>query len=109
MADPAPYLNLPAFYAAKRDLFRAGLARTRFRLLPCEGTYFQCAGIDELAVPERALSAADFCQRLTREIGVATNPLSAFYGDGFDQKVIRFCFAKKDQTLRLALERLARL
>ena len=109
MADPAPYLNLPAFYAAKRDLFRAGLARTRFRLLPCEGTYFQCAGIDELAVPERALSEADFCQWLTREIGVAAIPLSAFYGDGFDQKVIRFCFAKKDETLRLALERLARL
>jgi methionine aminotransferase len=109
MADPAPYLNLPAFYAAKRDLFRAGLARTRFRLLPCEGTYFQCAGIDQLAVPERELSEADFCQWLAREIGVAAIPLSAFYGSGFDQKVIRFCFAKKDQTLRAALQRLARL
>ncbi|MDR1967650.1 MAG: pyridoxal phosphate-dependent aminotransferase [Burkholderiaceae bacterium] len=109
MADPAPTLNLPAFYAAKRDLFRAGLARTRFRLLPCEGTYFQCAGIDQLAVPERALCEADFCQWLTREIGVAAIPLSAFYGDSFDQKVIRFCFAKKDDTLCAALERLARL
>lgn len=109
MADPAPYLQLPAFYAAKRDLFRAGLAQTQFRLLPCEGTYFQCAAIDELAVPERALSEADFCQWLTREIGVAAIPLSAFYGDGFDQKVIRFCFAKRDDTLRAALARLARL
>jgi methionine aminotransferase len=109
MANPAPYLELPAFYAAKRDLFRAGLAQTRFRLLPCEGTYFQCAAIDQLAVPERALSEADFCQWLTREIGVAAIPLSAFYGDGFDQKVIRFCFAKQDDTLRAALQRLARL
>jgi methionine aminotransferase len=109
MANPAPYLNLPAFYAAKRDLFRDGLARTKFRLLPCEGTYFQCARIDELGVPERVLSEADFCQWLTREIGVAAIPLSAFYGDGFDQKVIRFCFAKKDDTLRAALQRLARL
>jgi len=109
MQDPAPYLNLPAFYAAKRDLFRAGLARTKFRLLPCEGTYFQSVAIDQLAVPERELSEADFCQWLTREIGVAAIPLSAFYGDGFDQKVVRFCFAKKDDTLRAALERLARL
>ena len=109
MADPAPYLQLPAFYAAKRDLFRAGLARTRFRLLPGEGTYFQCVDISDLAVPEKDLSEADFCQWLTREIGVAAIPLSAFYGDGFDQRVVRFCFAKKDETLRLALDRLARL
>ncbi|MCZ2089036.1 MAG: aminotransferase class I/II-fold pyridoxal phosphate-dependent enzyme, partial [Burkholderiales bacterium] len=109
MQDPRPYLELPAFYAAKRDLFRAGLAQTRFRLLPCEGTYFQCAAIDELSVPERDLSEADFCQWLTREIGVAAIPLSAFYGDGFDQKVIRFCFAKQDGTLDNALARLARL
>ncbi len=109
MQDPRPYLELPSFYAAKRDLFRAGLAQTRFRLLPCEGTYFQCAAIDELSVPERDLSEVDFCQWLTREIGVAAIPLSAFYGDGFDQKVIRFCFAKQDGTLDNALARLARL
>ena len=109
MADPAPYLQLPAFYAAKRDLFRAGLAPTRFRLLPGEGTYFQCVDISDLAVPERDLPEADFCQWLTREIGVAAIPLSAFYGNGFDQRVVRFCFAKKDETLRLALDRLARL
>ena len=109
LQDPAPYLQLPAFYQAKRDLFRDGLARTKFKLLPCEGTYFQCVGIDDLAVPERDLPEADFCQWLTREIGVAAIPLSAFYGNGFDQKVVRFCFAKKDQTLRQAMERLSRL
>jgi methionine aminotransferase len=109
MADPAPYLNLPAFYAAKRDLFRQGLAQTRFRLLPSEGTYFQCVDISALAVPEKDLPESDFCQWLTREVGVAAIPLSAFYGNGFDQKVIRFCFAKQDATLRAALARLSRL
>ena len=109
MADPAPYLDLPTFYAAKRDLFRQGLAGTRFRLLPSEGSYFQCVSIADLAVHERDLPEGEFCQWLTREVGVAAIPLSAFYGNGFDQKVIRFCFAKKDDTLRAALARLARL
>ena len=109
MSDPAPYRDLPAFYQRKRDLFRAGLAHTRFRLLPGQGTYFQCVGIDNLAVAERDLPEADFCQWLTREIGVAAIPLSAFYGNGFDQKVIRFCFAKRDETLQSALTRLAQL
>ncbi len=109
MAEPRHYLELPAFYQRKRDLFRAGLARTRFRLLPSEGSYFQCVDISGLAVAERDLPEAEFCQWLTREVGVAAIPLSAFYGDGFDQKLIRFCFAKQDGTLRAALERLARL
>jgi methionine aminotransferase len=109
MGDPAPYRDLPAFYQRKRDLFRDGLAATRFRLLPGEGTYFQCVDISGLAVPERDLPEADFCQWLTREIGVAAIPLSAFYGDGFDQRVVRFCFAKRDDTLHQALQRLQRL
>ena len=109
MANPAPYLELSAFYQRKRDLFREGLANTRFRMLAGEGTYFQCVDISGLAVPERDLPDGDFCQWLTREIGVAAIPLSAFYGNGFDQRVVRFCFAKKDDTLREALKRLARL
>lgn len=109
MGNPAPYLELSAFYQRKRDLFREGLSTTRFRMLPGEGTYFQCVDISELAVPERDLPEGDFCQWLTREIGVAAIPLSAFYGNGFDQRVVRFCFAKKDETLREALTRLSRL
>ncbi len=109
MANPAPYLELSAFYQRKRDLFREGLANTRFRMLAGEGTYFQCVDISGLTVPERALPEGDFCQWLTREIGVAAIPLSAFYGNGFDQRVVRFCFAKKDDTLREALKRLSRL
>ena len=109
MADPKPYLELPAFYQRKRDLFRQGLEGTKFRLLPGEGTYFQCVDISGLSVPEKNLGEAEFCKWLTREVGVAAIPLSAFYGNGFDQNVIRFCFAKKDETLKLALARLARL
>jgi methionine transaminase len=109
MANPAPYLDLPAFYQRKRDLFRDGLSKTRFRLLPGQGTYFQCVDISHLAVAERDLPEADFCQWLTRDIGVAAIPLSAFYGSGFDQKVVRFCFAKRDDTLQAALDRLSRL
>ena len=105
MADPAPYLELPAFYQRKRDLFRAGLANTRFKLLPSEGSYFQCVDISDIS----NLNEADFCKWLTTEIGVAAIPLSAFYGDGFDQRVVRFCFAKKDETLNTALGRLAKL
>ena len=109
MADPKPYLELPAFYQRKRDLFRQGLAQTKFKLLPGEGTYFQCVDISELDVPETNLGEAEFCKRVTTEIGVAAIPLSAFYGDGFDQQVIRFCFAKKDETLLAALDKLKRL
>ena len=102
MGDPAPYQTLPDFYQQKRDLFRAGLAKTRFKLLPCEGTYFQC--VDTSAIND--LSEADFCKWLTADVGVAAIPLSAFYGNGFDQQVVRFCFAKKTETLTLALEKL---
>ncbi|KQP35877.1 pyridoxal phosphate-dependent aminotransferase [Pseudorhodoferax sp. Leaf274] len=106
MAEPRHYLALPAFYQAKRDLFREGLqAKTRFKLLPSEGSFFQCVDISDVSdLPE-----AEFCKWLTNEIGVAAIPLSAFYADGFDQRVVRFCYAKEDATLRTALDRLARL
>ena len=109
MADPQPYLDLPAFYQRKRDFFRQGLAQTKFKLLPGEGTYFQCADISDLSVPEKNLGEAEFCKWLTKEVGVTAIPMSAFYGAGFDQHVIRFCFAKQDKTLQAAIERLSRL
>jgi methionine aminotransferase len=105
MADASNHLNLPAFYQHKRDLFRAGLAKTRLRPLVTSGSYFQC--VDYSAVSD--LPEAEFCQWLTAEIGVAAIPLSAFYEGGFEQRIARFCFAKKDETLNLALARLARL
>jgi methionine aminotransferase len=105
MADPRPYVELPAFYQRKRDLFRAGLDGTRLRALPSEGTYFQ--SVDYSAVS--SLPEADFCRWLTAEIGVAAIPLSAFYEGGFEQGIARLCFAKRDETLRTALERLAKI
>ncbi|MBS0446348.1 MAG: pyridoxal phosphate-dependent aminotransferase [Proteobacteria bacterium] len=105
MADPSHHLGLPAFYQRKRDLFRAGLANTRFRLLPCRGSYFQCVDYSAISdLPEEA-----FCRWLTTEVGVAAIPLAAFYQGGYEQRIARFCFAKKDETLELALQRLARL
>ena len=105
MADPRPYLDLPAFYQRKRDLFRAGLAQTKLKVLPSTGSYFQCVDISDVS----QLSEAEFCKWLTVEIGVATIPLSAFYGQSFDQRIVRFCFAKKDDTLNAALEKLKQL
>ncbi len=105
LADPAPYTGLPAFYQRKRDLFRTGLARSRLRLLPSEGSYFQL--VDYSAVSD--LDELAFCRWLTTEAGVAAIPLSAFYEGGFEQRLARLCFAKKDDTLQRAVERLARL
>ena len=105
LADPAPYRDLPAFYQRKRDLFRQGLATTRFQLLPCEGTYFQC--VDYSAISD--LGDAAFCQWLIEHAGVAAIPLSAFYAEPPKRPLIRFCFAKQDQTLTQALERLQAL
>ena len=105
MANERAYLDLPAFYQRKRDLFRHGLAQTGFKLLPSEGSYFQCVDISDVS----DLNEADFCKWLTTEVGVAAIPLSAYYGNGFDQRVVRFCFAKKDETLHAALARLKKL
>jgi methionine aminotransferase len=105
MADPAPYLGLPDFYQRKRDLFRAGLAGTRFTLLPADGTYFQCVRYDAIS----SSGEAEFAKWLTTEIKVAAIPVSAFYRAGQESSIVRFCFGKKEETLQLALERLARL
>jgi methionine aminotransferase len=105
MGDPRPYLDLSAFYQRKRDLFREGLARTRFTLLPADGTYFQCVKYEGIS----DLSESEFAQWLTREIKVAAIPVSAFYSQGKESAVVRFCFAKQDETLQLALERLSKV
>jgi methionine aminotransferase len=109
LSEASHYLNLPLFYQAKRDFFRAGLENTRFKLLPIPGTYFQCVDYSKLNIPQAKLNEADFCQWLTKEIGVAAIPVSAFYERPTESGVIRFCFAKQEQTLANALERLQKL
>ncbi len=108
LADSAPYINLPTFYQAKRDRFAAGLRATALRLLPCEGSYFQCVSYVDIPAL-RDLSEHESCGWLTREIGVTPIPVSAFYSSPAEQKILRFCFAKRDETLDAASIRLARL
>jgi methionine aminotransferase len=105
MHDTSYAQKLPVFYQAKRDLFRAGLAKTRLKLYPCEGTFFQLVDYSDISDK----SELDFARWLTTEIGVAAIPLSSFYADPVENKTIRFCFAKKEETLKSALERLAAL
>ncbi|MBK8556989.1 MAG: aminotransferase class I/II-fold pyridoxal phosphate-dependent enzyme [Lewinellaceae bacterium] len=103
MADESQYLGLPAFYQQKRDFFQQAMAATRFRPLFCGGTYFQLydySGISD--EPDLA-----FCKRLTTEYGVAAIPVSSFFSDGRDDKVIRFCFAKTEDLLAQAGEKLS--
>ena len=109
LADASHYLNLPAFYQVKRDFFRAGLEQTKFKLLPSPGTYFQCVDYSALNIPEAKLNEADFCKWLTTKVGVAAIPVSAFYDQATESSVIRFCFAKQEQTLATALQRLHNL
>jgi methionine aminotransferase len=99
------YAELNALYQGKRDIFRQALSGSRFELLPCQGTYFQCvrySAISELG--DRA-----FVESLTRDHGVAAIPVSAFYQDQDDFGVIRFCFAKSAATLEKALDKLTKL
>ena len=99
--------ELGAFYQEKRDYFRKLLKNSRFELMPCEGTYFQVASYASIPIAigtnENDL---DFCKRLITEYGVAAIPISTFYADGKDLKLIRFCFAKDNKTLQEAAERL---
>ena len=91
LADPSHHLALAAFYRAKRDRFRAGLAATRLKLMPCAGTYFQC--VDYSAASDLGEDA--FCRWLTSEVGVAAIPLSAFYPDGREQGIVRFASPRR--------------
>jgi len=109
MRDPKPYLELPAFYQAKRDRLMAGLANTRFHPLPSPGTFFLLADYSALSQQNEA----DFARQLTVEHGVTVIPVSAFYRDpnapGSNRQIVRFCFAKRDATLDAAIDRLARI
>jgi methionine aminotransferase len=105
LKQAASYLSLSTFMQKKRDLFLGNMKNSRFSFLPSSGSYFVCATYEQISsMPAKAL-AID----LTKSIGVATIPVSAFYQNGHDDKVLRFCFAKKDETLEKAAERLCML
>jgi methionine aminotransferase len=105
LKDPSTYLSLSAFFQEKRDLFRALLGETKFKLLPCNGSYFQCISYAHLSNEKDNEMAV----RLVRDYGVASIPVSAFYTKHTDHKVLRFCFAKKQETLEKAVQRLMKL
>jgi methionine aminotransferase len=97
--------ELGEFYRIKRDFFREKMKNSRFELLPCNGTYFQVASYKSISDD----NDIDFTERLVKEHGVAAIPLSVFNADGTDNKLIRFCFAKNEETLTKASERLCKI
>ncbi len=99
------YLSLGKFLESKRNYFRKLMEQTSFKLIPSHGSYFECYNYKEISEEEDK----KFAIRLTKECGVATIPLSSFYKDKQDNKVLRFCFAKKDETLNKAVELLGKL
>jgi methionine aminotransferase len=105
LETPDHYLSLPAFYQEKRDLFLQLMTGSRFSPLPCSGSYFQLMRYDRISDE----GDMDFAVRITKTFGVACIPVSAFYQDGQDDHVVRFCFAKKRETLEQAAERLQKI
>ena len=104
-SDPAHYLDLPAFYQAKRDQFCALLAGSRFRFVPSAGTYFQLLDYSSIT----AEADVEYARRLTREAGVACIPVSVFCAEPLGTPRLRFCFAKDAATLERAAEILCRI
>ena len=107
----ASYLDIVDFdavgkmYLQKRDLFRSLLEGSRFTLLPCEGTYFQVVNYEKISSKNDTV----FAKELITHHGVAAIPISVFYEDGTDKQMLRFCFAKTDETLIAAAEKLRRI
>ncbi|MBC7616830.1 MAG: methionine aminotransferase [Pedobacter sp.] len=99
------YDELSIFFQQKRDLFRSLLSQTNFKLLPCKGSYFQCVSYAHFSDEKDK----DMAKRLTIEHGVASIPVSAFYTKNTDDKILRFCFAKSQDTLEKAVERLMKV
>jgi methionine aminotransferase len=102
LKHPDSYSSLGGFLQGKRDYFQMLMQQTAFKPLPSSGSYFQLYSFEGMSES----SEADYAEALTREAGVASIPVSAFYRDGTDHKVLRFCFAKKESTLAAAVERL---
>ena len=105
LKDPANYESLGSFYQPKRDLFMNLMESSRFEPVPCKGTYFQLFSYKNISdKPD-----TEMAEWLTKEHGVASIPISVFYEDKQDNKVLRFCFAKGEKTLQQAAEVLCRI
>ena len=100
LKTPANYLGVAEMYQAKRDLFNQALEGSRFKITPSQGTYFQLLDFSDITKD----GDVDFARKLTRENKVASIPVSVFYQHKSDDSVLRFCFAKQDETLLRAAE-----
>jgi len=105
LKNPENYLHLGEFYQEKRDFFVDKLNNSRFKIIPSYGTYFQ--SLDYSAISEE--KEMDFAKRLITEFGVASIPVSAFYHKKHDNKILRFCFAKSEETLKKAAKILCKI
>jgi methionine aminotransferase len=105
LADENIYKNISKFFQQKRDLFAGLLKETKFKLLPCKGSYFQCVSFAHLTDE----GDVEFAKRIITEFGVASIPVSAFYTNKTDDKILRFCFAKEQKTLEAAAEKLMKI
>jgi len=102
LKEPSHYLNVSSMYQEKRDLFLDAMSNTKFKPIQSSGTYFQLMRYDKISnMPD-----VEFAEWLTKEVGVAAIPMSVFYQDKQDNKVLRFCFAKNEDTLKVAAEKL---
>jgi len=98
LKDENHYLNLNDFYQKKRDIFKDKIKHSKFKLLPCKGTYFQLMSYSNIS----KFDDMSFSEYLTKEIGIAVIPISPFYDKGDSNKIIRICFAKQDEVLKKA-------
>ncbi len=105
LLNPDHYTRVASFFQEKRDYFQKMLKQTRFRILPCKGTYFQTVDFSSISDERDKV----FAERLIKEFGIASIPLSPFYHNKTDHKMLRFCFAKNNETLEMAVERLSKI
>lgn len=105
LKDPAHYEGLGPFYQKKRDFFLQALQGSRFKAVPAGGTYFQLLDYSDISEEEEM----DFARRLVREHKVAAVPVSSFYSKPENQRILRFCFAKSEETLEKAANILCKI
>jgi methionine aminotransferase len=105
MEDKDAYLQLGAFYQEKRDYFQQLIKGSKFKILPCVGSYFQSLGYSKITQE----NDSEYAKRLTKEYKIASIPTSSFYHKKVDNHVLRFCFAKSNETLEKAAEKICKI
>ncbi|PST83016.1 methionine aminotransferase [Pedobacter yulinensis] len=105
LEEPQHYLALPSFFQEKRDLFRNMMQQTKFTLLPCQGSYFQCVSYQDISKEPDT----EMAMRMVKDFGVACIPVSSFYTRKTEQRILRFCFAKRTETLEQAVNQLSKI